>query len=107
MKDQPKKSMKRMSRIELLELLVAQMEENEQLKKENEDLKAKLEHRKLVLENSGTLAEAALQLTRIFEEADQAIEIYRTSRIEDLKSEKTNPEGFGPHASHGLSFAES
>lgn len=42
MKDQHKKSMKKMSRIELLEMLVAQMEENEQLREENERLKEQM-----------------------------------------------------------------
>ncbi len=68
-----------MSRIELLEMLVAQMEENEQLREENERLKEQMNGRQLICQRSGTLAEASLMLTRIFEEADRAIEIYRSN----------------------------
>lgn len=81
MKDQHKKSMKRMSRTELLELLIEQMEENEQLKNENQQLKEQLENRTLICQTSGSLAEAALKLTRIFEEADRAVEIYHANLI--------------------------
>lgn len=68
--------LKKMSRVELLELLVEQMEENERLKKETEELKSKLEDKRLIIENSGSLAEAALRLNKVFEAADEAARQY-------------------------------
>lgn len=71
--------LKKMSRIELLELLVEQMEENERLKKEIEELKGELEDKRLIIENSGSIAEAALKLNKVFEAADEAARQYLES----------------------------
>lgn len=72
-----KKELKKRSRLELLELLVQQMEENEILKEENERLKKEAEQRRIAIETSGTLAEACLKLSGIFEAADRAVSLYR------------------------------
>lgn len=66
------RELKRLSRKQLLQLLIAQMEENR-------DLRRKLENRQLIMENTGTLAEAALKLSGIFEAADAAAQIYLES----------------------------
>lgn len=66
------RELKRLSRKQLLQLLIAQMEENR-------DLRRKLENRQLIMENTGTLAEAALKLSEIFEAADAAAQIYLDS----------------------------
>jgi len=66
------RELKRLSRKQLLQLLIAQMEENR-------DLRRKLENRQLIMENTGTLAEAALKLSGIFEAADAAAQIYLDS----------------------------
>lgn len=71
-----KDRLKRSSRMELLELLSRQMELNSKLQEENEQLKKELEDRTIRIENSGTLAEAALKLSGIFEAADKAAKIY-------------------------------
>ena len=52
------KELKRLSRTELLELLVNQVEENEALKAQVSALTAKLEERAIQIEESGSLAEA-------------------------------------------------
>ena len=76
--------LKKMSRIELLELLVEQMEENERLKKEIDKLKGELEDKRLIIENSGSIAEAALRLNKVFEAADEAARQY----LEGVKATK-------------------
>lgn len=63
------KELRRLSRRQLLQMLISQMEENQQLRRQ-------LENYTLVMENTGTLAEAALKLSGIFEAADRAAEIY-------------------------------
>lgn len=70
------KEWKRLSRGELLELLIAQMEENEKLKKRLAKAKAELADRQILIEEAGTMAEAALKLNGVFEAADQAARQY-------------------------------
>lgn len=70
------KELKKLKREDLLELLLAQSRENEELKKELETTKAELAQRRLVMENAGSIAEAALQLSGIFETAQKAADMY-------------------------------
>ena len=70
------KELRRMSRGELLELLVAQMEENQLLQEQLEQLKEQMEDRRIRLENCGSIAEAALVLNGVFERAEQAAAEY-------------------------------
>lgn len=70
------KELKRLSRSELLEMLIAQMEENEMLRQNLEEAEAALADRKIIIDQAGTLAEAALQLNGIFEAADRAARQY-------------------------------
>lgn len=76
------KELKKLGRRDLLLLLMDQTRENMRLKEENETLKKQLEDRNLRIGESGTLAEAALKLSRVFEEADRAAAIY----LENIKS---------------------
>lgn len=66
------KDLRHMSRGELLEILIALMEENEKQKKELEELRAALRDRQIVIENAGSLADAAMQLNGVFEAAQAA-----------------------------------
>ena len=70
------KELRRLSRAELLEMLLAQTEENRQLKKELQEAEEALEDRRIAIEESGTMAEAALRLNGVFEAADQAVRQY-------------------------------
>lgn len=70
------KELRRLSRSELLEMLIAQTEENRQLKIRLERAEARLRDRTIAVEKAGSLAEAALQLNRVFEAADQAAQQY-------------------------------
>lgn len=70
------RELKRMSRGELLELLIAQMAENERLETELESAQAALRDRRIVIENAGSLAEAAMQLNGVFDAAQAAAQQY-------------------------------
>ncbi len=70
------KELKKMSRAELLELLIEQMEENERLQKKLEDVTARLKERQITMQNVGSIAEAALKLNHVFEAADAAAKQY-------------------------------
>ena len=66
------KELRRLSRSELLELLIAQMEENRKLEKSLEEARTALSDRQIRIEHAGTMAEAALRLIGGFEAADRA-----------------------------------
>lgn len=70
------KELKRMSRAELLELLLFQMEENEKLRKQLRKANKKLKERSIMIEESGSIAEAALKLNGVFEAAEEAAQQY-------------------------------
>lgn len=70
------KELRRLSRLQLLEMLVAQGEENQRLKGELASVQAALADRKLVLDQAGSIAEAALRLNGVFEAADAAARQY-------------------------------
>lgn len=74
-----KSSLGRCSRLELLELLKGQMEENERLRERIGQLERELEDRRIKIEGSGSLAEAALKLAGVFEAADEAVRLYKES----------------------------
>lgn len=70
------RELKRLSRAELLEMLLAQIEENKALKEQLQETRDALEDRQIVIEKAGTMAEAALQLNGVFEAADRAARQY-------------------------------
>lgn len=70
------RELRRMSRGELLEMLIAQMEENERLRKSLEEARTALENRQIAIAQAGTMAEAALRLNGVFEAADEAARQY-------------------------------
>lgn len=70
------KELKRMSRAELLELLIEQMEENERLRQKLDKAIALLKDRQITLQKAGSIAKAALELNKVFEAADAAAKQY-------------------------------
>lgn len=66
------KELRRLNRRELLEMLLAETEENTRLRSELEQVRAKLADRRILLEKSGSMAEAALRLNGVLEAADKA-----------------------------------
>jgi light-regulated signal transduction histidine kinase (bacteriophytochrome) len=75
------KELARLGRRELLELLIQQSKEMAQLQQELDEAKAQLARREITIESCGTLAEAALKLSGIFEAADAAAAQY----LENIK----------------------
>lgn len=71
-----KKELRKMKRTDLFEIMLAQSEEIDRLRAELATLKKQLEDKRILLEKRGTLAEASLVLTDIFEEAQKAADLY-------------------------------
>lgn len=70
------KELRRLSRAELLEMLLAQTEENERLRKRLVEVERSLDDRRIEATRAGSLAEASLRLNGVFQAADQAANQY-------------------------------
>ncbi len=70
------RELRKLSRGELMELLLAQGKEIQVLKERLDKAEKALENREIQLRASGTLAEAALRLNGVFEAADKACQQY-------------------------------
>lgn len=70
------KELRHLSRAELLEMLLAQTEENEKLRQKLKKAQDALADRRIHIDQAGTMAEAALKLNGVFEAADQAARQY-------------------------------
>lgn len=70
------KELRKLNRAELLEMLIAQMKENDALREQLEAALRQLESREIKISKAGSIAEAALQLNGIFEAADAAAKQY-------------------------------
>ena len=70
------KELKKLSRTDLVEMLLEVTRENEQLRWELTETREKLESKTIAIENAGSLAEAALQLNGVFEAAQSACAQY-------------------------------
>ncbi len=70
------REMKRLSRRELLELLLEERRENERLSAELREANERLEDRQIDLESAGSIAEAALRLNGVFAAAQAAADQY-------------------------------
>ena len=84
------KDLKRMTRAELLEVLLTQSRRIRELEEELEETKAKLEDREIRIGKVGNLAEAALELSGVFKAADDAAQLYlcNVKRIIRQQAEK-------------------
>ena len=68
--------LRKLKRTDLLELLLAQEKENEDLRRQLQEAQDRLEERKLALEEAGSIAEASLRLSGVFEAAQTAADQY-------------------------------
>ena len=70
------KEFRKLSRLELLEILTEQSRRIEELSQKLEETEKKLQSRKLQIAKAGSIAEASLQLNRVFEAAQAAADQY-------------------------------
>lgn len=76
------RELRKLNRTDLLELLLQQSREMEQLREELDDAKFMLSKRELVMDQAGSIAEAALQLNGVFAAAEDACAQY----VESIKT---------------------
>lgn len=72
-----RKELKKLSRLQLMEIMVEQERENTRLRRQVETLEAKLKDRNLRVSKAGSLAQAALSVNGFFEAADAAARQYQ------------------------------
>lgn len=84
------RELKKLSRVELLELLLAESKENDRLRAQLKEANKKLKSREILIKDSGSIAEAALKLNGVFEAAERAAEQY----LENIRrmAEESNDE---------------
>lgn len=70
------KELHKLKRAELLEMMLAQSREIESLRARVEQLEAQLADKEIRIQESGSIAEAALRLNGIFEAAQAAVDQY-------------------------------
>lgn len=66
----------RLKREDLLRMLLELEQENERLAADNRRLREELANRNLAIDEAGSLAEAALKLSGVFEAAQEAADLY-------------------------------
>ena len=75
------KELLKLKKSELLEIMLAQSREIDSLRAQLAEANARLEERRIAIEESGSIAEASLKLTKVFEEAQKAADLY----VENVK----------------------
>ena len=70
------KELRRLSRRELLEMLIVQTRKVETLERQLAEANQKLNDKMIIIENSGSLADAVMQLNGVFEAAQNAAQQY-------------------------------
>ena len=73
------KELQKLNRRQLLELMLSQSKRIDKLERDLAEARAELENRRVTAEKAGSIAEAALQLSGIFEAAQEAADIYLDS----------------------------
>ena len=81
------KELKKLSRKELLEMLLEQSKLLDSRQAEIGSLRSELENKNILLENAGSIAEAALKISGVFEAAQRAADIYLESVRQMRESE--------------------
>ncbi len=75
--------LRKLKRVDLLELLISQGRENEELRRRLEEAEQKLRDREIKTAEAGSIAEAALRLNGVFEAAQRAADQY----LENVKKQ--------------------
>ena len=68
--------LRKLKRKELLEVILMQAKRIEKLELDLENAKTKINSKEIAIKESGSIAEAALKLSGIFEEAQKAADLY-------------------------------
>lgn len=82
------KELRKLSRAELLEMLIAEMEENEALRNKLTKVSKKLSERTVKSDEPGSMAEIAMKMTGVFKSADEAAALYLNSIKEMTEEQK-------------------
>ena len=80
-----KNKLRKISKKELLEIMLNQAKRIKELEQELNKTQAKLDSKKIIIEETGSLAEASLKLNNVFETAQHAIEQYKYNVEEQCK----------------------
>lgn len=83
------KELKKLNRYQLLEMLIIQTERADELEKKLEEMEAKLDSRDVQMTVMGSIAEASLHLSGVFEAAQNAADIYMNAvkdRIAEMEA---------------------
>ena len=80
--------LRKLNKLQLLELLAQQERELQALRKELEEKTAALEDRRIRIEQAGSIAEASMRLNEVFEAAQRAADQY----LESLKAASLDKE---------------
>ena len=75
----PDRELRHMRRTELVEIIFALKQSEDNLRAENAALTAQLQDRQLRIETAGSIAQAALELNHVFEAAQAAADDYAAS----------------------------
>ena len=79
-----KQDLRKFKRKDLLELLLKQATRIKELEDEIIEINKELESKKINIKESGSIAEAALKLNNIFEDAQKSIDDY-VSNVKDMR----------------------
>lgn len=79
-----KNIIKKMSRKDLLEILIIERKKIDELESEIRHVKEQLSTKEIMIKNAGSIAEASLKLNKVFEKAQEAADQY----LENVKKSK-------------------
>ena len=79
------KELRRLSRMELIQLLLEQTRETERLQRELDAAKEELNDRRILISKAGSIAEASVQINQLMETAQATADQY----VENIKQEYT------------------
>lgn len=77
--------LKKLNREQLIEIIYQLRKEQMSLEDENNDLKQQLEARHISISNAGSIAQAAVEITGIFQKAQDAADLYLNEVINNTQ----------------------
>jgi cell division septum initiation protein DivIVA len=89
------KELRKLSRENLLEIMVEQQRRIESLEDQVEELTETLRDRRIAISESGSIAEAAIQLSHVFEAAQMAADTYLENVRVQSRRMKNDYDEFG------------